>query len=470
MKKRFFNLRKKQNIVYYFIIVISFLLLESCNKDDDILNNEEFLLAEEYDSKVVIEWYDLIKTLTTETNGYTPPVASRAFGYISIALYEAVEKGIPDKTSLSGKLNEFEIDVDFDKTKEHHWALVANIALAEMVKYFYANTSQERYIAILELEKKYTEEFMFQIKERHRNLLSSDEITMNVYNRSILLATKTVNKIISWSTIDGGFDAQNNNFPSDYFPPQGTAFWEPTPPDFSLALQPYWGSNRPFLTTNIDDVQPVAPPIFSDDINSTFFIRAKEVYDVVSNVTTEQIKIAEFWSDDPITSATPPGHSISILNQLITQNKSNLAFSVEAFARLGIGISDAFISCWKTKYETNYPRPVTYINKYIDPNWSPILITPPFPEYTSGHSVQSGALAEIMTSLFGEEYKFSDRTHENRNDIDGSPRSYNNFYEMAQEAAISRLYGGIHFKEAIELGLEQGYQIGKNVNKINLNR
>jgi hypothetical protein len=191
-----------------------------------------------------------------------------------------------------------------------------------------------------------------------------------------------------------------------------------------------------------------------------------EVYNVVNNITPEQRKIAEFWSDDPVTTATPPGHSISILNQLIKEKNLSLAIAVEAFAKLGIGISDAFISCWKTKYQTVYIRPITYINEYIDPDWSPILNTPPFPEYTSGHSVQSGALAEILTSLFGENHEFTDHTHEKRTDMDGTPRTFMSFYQLAEEAAISRLYGGIHFQEAISLGLEQGYQIGRNVNAL----
>jgi len=208
------------------------------------------------------------------------------------------------------------------------------------------------------------------------------------------------------------------------------------------------------------------PPEYSTDINSVYYNRALEVYNVVNNITPDQRIIAEFWSDDPKTSATPPGHSIAILNQLINDIDLNLADASEAFARLGIAISDSFISCWKVKYLTNYPRPVTVINNQIDASWKPVLVTPPFPEYTSGHSVQSGALAEVLTSFFGNDYKFTDRTHQNRTDIDGTPREYFSFYNMAEEAAASRLYGGIHFKEAIELGLEQGYQIGKNVNDI----
>jgi hypothetical protein len=435
-------------------LLLTTLIFNSCSGDDDITISTTN--ATDYDSTVVSDWYGLIKTLTTETAGYTPPVAARAFGYTGITLYEAVHHGIPGKSSLSGKLVELNISVTYNETQEYYWPLVASTALANMTKYFYSNTSSERYTAILNLEN--------QCRNLARAAVSDD-----VYVRSINLAMETVEQMILYSLNDGGHNGQYNNFPSDYNLPMGASFWKPTAPGFLPALQPYWGANRPFLAQNINNTQPIAPPAYSTDVNSIFHQRAMEVYNVVNNITPEQIKIAEYWSDDPVTTATPPGHSISVLNQLLIENNTNLGFGAEAFAKLGIGISDAFISCWKTKYDTNYPRPITYITEQVDPNWNTILPTPPFPEYTSGHSVQSGALAEISTELFGANYFFTDHTHEDRTDIDGTPRNYSDFYNMAEEAALSRLYGGIHFKEAIELGLEQGYQIGRNINALNLN-
>jgi hypothetical protein len=320
-----------------------------------------------------------------------------------------------------------------------------------MTKSFYNNASPENLTHIDNLEAQFNTQF--------ENMEST-----SVLERSKLLALSISNQVLIWSNSDGAVGAQFNNFPADYSPIPGEAFWKPTADNgFTPALQPYWGENRPFITLNVQNTIPVAPPVYATDPSSVFYQRAVSVYEAVNNITEEQKVIAEFWSDDPATSATPPGHSISILNQLITENNVNLYQSSRAFGMLAIGISDAFISCWKVKYTTNYPRPITFINQYISPSWSPILITPPFPEYTSGHSVQSGALAEILTEIFGDSYTFIDRTHEDRTDIDGSPRTYSNFYNMAEEAAISRLYGGIHFQEAIDLGLEQGYQIGANV-------
>jgi len=435
--------------------LLTAVMIVSCSSDDDISVVEPESAAT-YDAEVVIEWYDLIATLTTETVGYTPPVAARAFGYTGVALYESIQYGMPDKVSLSGKITDFDPNFSNIDGKDIYWPLVANATMAEMTKYFYNNTTPERYQAILELEERFNNEA--------RALISGQ-----AFENSLALSRDVTNQVITYSLNDGGHNAQFRNFPSDYNPPVGPQFWVPTAPNFLPALQPYWGSNRPFLVANIESTQPATPPTYSTDPNSTFYERAMEVYTTVNNATNEEIIIAEFWSDDPVTTATPPGHSISILNQLLSSNGANLAESSEAFAKLGIAISDAFVSCWKTKYETNYMRPITYIRNNIDANWNTILETPPFPEYTSGHSVQSGALAELMTDLYGDDYNFTDRTHENRSDIDGTPRNYNSFYEMANEAALSRLYGGIHYDEAIFLGLEQGYAIGRNVNALNLN-
>ncbi len=429
----------------------------SCKKDDETIFHENQKAAGEFNSAVIVEWYALIKTLTAETPGYTPPVAARAFGYTGVALYEAIVPGIPDQVSFSGKLNDLEITTVLDENKRYHWPAVANAVLAKMTSYFYASASDERLVAIATLEARYHDQFVSDVGEE-------------VYSNSQALAADVATKILEWSTSDGGKDGNQHNFPTDYVPPTGPGLWVPTPPGYLTALQPYWGNNRPFLTSDIDDTQPVIPPSYSEEVDSPFYLRAMEVYSTVNNLTPEQEVIARFWSDDPVTTATPPGHSISILNQLIKENDLPLDEAVTAFAKLGIGISDAFISCWKCKYEYNYMRPVTYIQAHIDPDWMPLLTTPPFPEYTSGHSVQSGALAEIMTDIFGDNYSFTDRTHESRSDITGTPRHFDSFYDLAEEAAISRLYGGIHYKEAIELGLEQGYLIGRNINALGLKK
>ncbi|MGH2767146.1 MAG: vanadium-dependent haloperoxidase [Actinomycetota bacterium] len=180
---------------------------------------------------------------------------------------------------------------------------------------------------------------------------------------------------------------------------------------------------------------------YSEDPSSAFFLEALEVFETVNHLTPEQDTIARFWSDDPGTTSTPPGHSVSMTTQVLREVGVGLDVAAEAYARVGLAVGDAFIACWNVKYRYNLLRPVTYIQRRIDPTWSSLLRTPPFPEYTSGHSIQSGAWAQVMTDLFGT-MAFTDHTNDDRG---FEPRSFSSFFEAAREAAISRLYGGHPF-------------------------
>ncbi len=206
-----------------------------------------------------------------------------------------------------------------------------------------------------------------------------------------------------------------------------------------------------------------APPAYSEDKNSEFYKEALEVFETKKNLTDEQRAIARFWSDDPMLSPTPPGHWMSIALQILDKDKANLEESADLLARLGISLADAFIGCWHTKFEYDLLRPVTYIRRTMDPKWESILNTPPFPEYPSGHSTQSAAAAEVLTAFYGENFAFEDATHV-KDKL--KPRRFASFRAAAEEAGISRLYGGIHFRAAIERGLEQGRCIGAYANKL----
>jgi membrane-associated phospholipid phosphatase len=195
------------------------------------------------------------------------------------------------------------------------------------------------------------------------------------------------------------------------------------------------------------------PPAFSTEPGSEFHAEAMATYEAVTQRTPEMEAIARFWSDDPMLSPTPPGHWITIARIVLDDTDADAVTRADTLARLGITLADAFIGCWQVKYEFDLLRPVTYIKAHIDPAFQPLLITPPFPEYPSGHSTQSGAAAEVLTALFGDNVAFTDTTH----DDDGlPPRSFENFWQAAEEAGISRLYGGIHFPAAITRGLDQG--------------
>jgi PAP2 superfamily len=216
-----------------------------------------------------------------------------------------------------------------------------------------------------------------------------------------------------------------------------------------------------------DAVVPGDHPPFSTDPASAFHAEAIEVYDAVNQRTAEQEAIARFWSDDPGAIVTPPGHSCSIAAHVLRQEDASLMLAAETFAKVGIAVNDAFIACWHAKYRYNLLRPVSYLRANVDAGWLPLLTTPPFPEYPSGHSVQSGAAFHVLADLFGDDHRFVDHTHDDR----GLPaRRFTSFTAAADEAGISRLYGGIHFRAAIELGLTQGRSIGAAVTALPFGR
>lgn len=406
----------------------------------------------QYPADVPVAWYDLALTLTKETPGFSPPVAARAFGYSGVALYEAVVPGMKGYVSLSGTLNALTITTRAEAGADYHWPSAANAALASIIAKLYRAAPAARQADITALEQQFAAQF-------------ATEADADVISRSVQFGRAIADEIFTWSITDGGDECFKSNFP-DFTMPQGPGMWVPTPPAYQSCLQPRWGDMRPFVTASVASCQPAVPPAYSLDHQSEFYIETAEVYEVSKSLTQEQRLIAEFWSDDPGKTATPPGHSVSVTGQLLRQTNASLAKAAEAFMKIGVGVHDAFVSCWKAKYTHNLIRPVTVIRENIDAGWMPILNTPPFPEYPSGHSVQSGATARILSALFGEQVSFSDRTHEARTDINGTPRVFTSFYDMAQEAAISRLYGGIHYRAAIELGLEQGYAVGAGISAL----
>ncbi len=439
-------MKTNYSINHFFIIVLTVigLLASSCQKEP-----ETTISADQFAGDVTHQWYDLSLKLTQKTSGFAPPVAARAFGYTGVALYESVVAGMPDHGSLSGQLNGLQIiNSAQPKEYEYNWALTANAAMAYMVKNLYANTTDELKAEITALEESQYNQYSAQSSEA-------------VIDRSVNLGVSIAKQVFDWSKTDGGHEAYNNLFPATYTPPVGPQYWVPTAAG-QKPLLPYWGNNRPFIAGCTAVSQPAPPAAFSTEPSSDFYQQAYEVYTTGQNLSAEQTVIAKYWADGGGT-VTPPGHSISVLKQLLGNENATLSKSADAYCKMGIALSDAFTSCWKCKYDYSLLRPITYINQYIDPEWTTSIGTPPFPEYTSGHSVQSGAAQIILEHLFGSNTAFTDNTHANRTDIDGTPRNFSSFDEFAQEAAISRLYGGIHYRDAIEVGVAQGKSVGQMV-------
>lgn len=429
--------------LFGFIVLIS---LNSCKKDDVIPSKS----TGTFDNKVATTWFETYRTLTKKGAGFSPPVAARAFGYCGVTLYETVVPGIENGRSFSGQLSELTNLPVPDSDVEINYEIAANAALADAARFYYANMSDSLLNVVDELESSLEQEFA-------TNTSAEIIYESRVYGKAMSAA------IYQWSKTDGGHEGYLNNFPASYVVPTGDGYWVPTGPAL-IPLQPYWGQNRTFIANCAVNAQPDAPHTsYSEEVGSGFYNLANEVYTTGINLTQEQKDIAKYWSDDPGNAGTPPGHCVSIATQILKLENAKLDKAALTYALVGIAVSDAFVACWKCKFHYNLIRPVSYIKAHIDNNWNTLLSTPPFPEFTSGHSSQSAAFASVMTSLYGDNYIFTDYTHQNRTDINGSPRHFSSFQACADEAAVSRLYGGIHYREGNEAGKVMGNKIGSMV-------
>ncbi len=397
---------------------------------------------------VIRDWYRLVLELVRHTPTQSPPVASRAFAYVGIAIHEAQATGNPALLSLAGQLNDL-TPVPARAPGVHDEAAVLQGALSVAVLALFDNTGPTGQRALKAMEARLTGQ-------------ATEGLDPAVAERSLAHGRAVAEHILAWAASDGGAQVENLGFPLEWTLGGKPKDWVPTStiPLQQAPLLPHWGGNRPFALASGSECALPPPPEYSEEPGTPFHDEAKEVYDTVAALTPEQEAIARFWSDDPMLSSAPPGHWIAIAMSVFAEHHTDAARQGEVLALLGIGLADAFIVCWSDKYIYDLIRPVSYIKRVIDPRFEAVLITPPFPEYPSGHSTQSGAAAVVLTHLFGEPFAFVDDTHAG----DGLPgRTFGSFWEAAEEAGMSRLYGGIHFRSAIRHGLEQGRCVGEQV-------
>ena len=411
--------------------------------------------ADAYSNAVVTEWMSLALSITQQTPGFSPPVAARALGYLGLTVYESIAPGIPGYTSLAGQLNELSSLPLTQPDEPLHWPTAANASMATMTRMMFSNATAENKARIDQLE-------------RNLPLKYGQDFDPNTYNPEITNRSQSFGKlmamaIMTWARTDGGHEAwgplRRNR--ANYVPPSGAGRWAATSPAFAKPLLPYWGENRPFVLKSVKDCPAPPPPEYSEEASSAFYKSAQEVYKISQAATQEQRQFALYWADDPLKTPTPAGHWAFIANDLLKTRKANLAEAAVTHARLNIAMADAFTAAWATKYSVNLLRPVTYIQGSFDSNWVPsLMITPPFPEYPSGHSVQSSAAADILVDIFGVNTMFVDNTH---NDRGWGPRTFSSFKVAAEEAALSRLYAGIHYRFGIEGGQVQGKCVATKV-------
>jgi membrane-associated phospholipid phosphatase len=396
--------------------------------------------------EVLRNWYKLVLELVRHTPTYSPPVASRSFAYLGVTAYEATASGAKDLQSLAGQLNELTPGPQREAGKAYDEAVVINAAMGFATQNFFTHTGPTGQRALAAMSKKMRDTV-------------AEGVAPDVTARSEAYGQAVAEHILKWSETDGGAVVENMGFPLEYALTKGPANWVPTNviAQQQLPLLPKWGKNRTFAMPGGATCGLPAPLDYSEDKNSAFYKDALEVFTTTRDLTPEQRTIARFWSDDPMLSPTPPGHWIAIALQVLDRGHVGLDKSADVLARLGVTLADSFIGCWETKFQYDLLRPVTYIRRTMDKKWESPINTPPFPEYPSGHSTQSAAAAVVLTAFFGDNFAFEDATHA----ADGlKPRAFKSFWVAAEEAGISRLYGGIHFRTAITRGLDQGRCIG----------
>lgn len=398
--------------------------------------------------EVLATWYRLALELVRHTPTQSPPVASRAFAYLGVTALEAVAGGSDSLDTLAGQLNGLAPLPGRDPDATYDEALVLNAALAASARDFFANTGPTGQRALDAIDGRLSAAL-------------TEGVPGDVIARSAAHGRAVAAHVLAWSQDDGGAVIENMGFPDAYTPSDDPKAWVPTSAlrQQQAPLLPNWGRNRPFAMPD-GAACPLPPhPAYNEEPGSAFHREAMEIYEIARALTPEERAIAQFWSDDPMLSPTPPGHWISIARELLLAEDADAERWVDVMARLGIAQADAFIGCWNAKYHYDLLRPVTYIRRVIDPAWEPLLITPPFPEYPSGHSTQSAAAATVLTALFGEDVPFEDRTHV----ADGlGSRSFPSFRAAAEEAGMSRIYGGIHFRSGNLQGQAQGNCIGNH--------
>ncbi|MCB9048623.1 MAG: vanadium-dependent haloperoxidase [Lewinellaceae bacterium] len=436
-------------LILWMLIVM--LALGACqqsnpNFQEDVSNPEFFHRSMKQLSDVIV--HDI----------FSPPVASRIYGYSSIAAYEAALPAFSDYQSLAGQLNGLEAVPQPEEGKTYCFPLAGIHAFLKVGK---ALT--------------FSEDKMEAYQEELYATLDSLGIPGDVWDRSLAYGEEVAGHILAWANKD--MYKETRTYPK-YSISEDPARWQPTPPDYMDGIEPHWQKIRTMVLDSAQQFTPPPPTAFSLDKESKFMAETMEVYDALNASAPEEreerVAIAKFWDCNPYVShhtghvmfatkkITPGGHWIGITQIACRKAGADFMKTLEAYTLTSIALFDGFISCWDEKYRSNLIRPETVINRYIDESWTPTLQTPPFPEYTSGHSVISRAAAVALTSVFGDNFSFLDTTEEEY----GLPaREFGSFLAASSEAAVSRLYGGIHYRPAIDNGVAQGEKVGDFVVK-----
>jgi hypothetical protein len=418
-------------------------LLFACNTKKDY---ETFFKNPDLYCKSVYELNSVVMY-----NNFTPVVASRNYLYANVAAYEIIAAGYPSQfNSLAGQVRGLDYVPKPDSIKKINFEFASLLAFWKLGQ-------------LVTFSDDLTSSYADSIKQ----MAKDHGMPSDIYNNSVAYADTVSAVIMQWSKKDNY--AQTRSAPK-YTVMDTPGRWVPTPPAYSQAMEPHWSSIRSLVLDSANEFPP--PPPYTFDVknkNSNYYKQIINLKNTIDHLTDEQKWIADFWDDNPFKlnvtghvmfgtkKFSPPGHWMSIVGIAAQKAKADYNTTVYAYAKTAIALFDAFIECWAIKYTYNTARPETVINKYFDMDWRPYLQTPPFPEYTCGHSTCSSAAAEALTSVFGDNFAYTDTTEL---EFGIKSRSYKSFRDAAEENNWARFYGGIHFHNTCLLSTECGKMVG----------
>ena len=431
------------NRILIIFLAVTF-LLPSCQKLD-YWNHNGHQNDKGGDGRIAMDWYRLQLQILLERNSTMNGVY---FAYLGIGLYESIQPGINNGISFSKILYQMPGMPNKEKNEGYDWEISANAAMAALLRSFNNGLTPANNFSIDSLENAYNAKLQPGAGSK--------------FTRSQEFGRKIAEAVFNWSKTDN-FDPTNTG----YVAPDFEGAWIPTPPALvNPPVMPFMSKARPLLESNLGVLADPFPLPYSEINNSDFYNMAKHVYDVSNSLTDEQKDIANFFVDQGNGSGyTPPGHDFSIITQALFKAHADLETAAETYAKAGIAEREALIICFSSKYKYNLIRPVSYIQRVIDAAWLPYIVTPPHPEYPAAHAFITGAATSAAQEVLGSHLSFTDHSY----DFKGwAPRSYNSLFDAAREAGISRLYGGIHYLNSINIGLELGEEQGKKVGLIKL--
>lgn len=379
----------------------------------------------------------------------SPPVASRMYAYSALAYYEALMQ--QQNVSVTSKMKGFDaMPIESDSINATLSAVSAFMKVSEKLVFSKDSIKAAR----------------AQLFQRFEHL------DKTIFERSVVSGEKIADIIIKRASADTYKETRSMPRYSVFNEP---GLWKQTPPEYADATEPHWRKIKPLLLDSCNQFTAGTPNAYELSTNSPFFKEVLEVYQLSKNINASQDTIATYWDDNPFVTqhkghftyatkkTTPVGHWMSITKILCIQQHADEATTARAYALTAAAIFDGFIACWEEKFKNRTVRPITVIREKLESEWNALLQTPPFPEYPSGHSVISAAAATVLTNLYGNHVSFKD-TSELK--YLGMARHFNSIEQASDEAGISRLYGGIHFRKAIVDGKKLGQKIGYQYNSI----